>query len=268
MIRTLLAFIVRDLRREVSYRLSFLLQLISFLPVVIMFYYLSRLVGQSIEGPLGPYGGSYFPFALIGIAVHNYIAVALPSFTNSLRDSQLNGTLEAVLATPVGLHQFLAGSAGYSFCLNALRVLLYICFGSLVFSISFHWAHLPAVLLVLVLTIAAFTGLGIFSASFTLLFKRGDPINWVISLSSWFLGGVYFPVSLLPDWAQKLAELIPITHSLESIRMILIHGTSLGELRRGLLILGLWAVVGLPLSIIGFHLALRRTRVLGTIGHY
>ncbi len=268
MIRTILAFIIRDLRREVSYRFSFFLQVLGFLPVVVMFFYLSQLVGQSISGPLKPYGGSYFPFALIGISVHNYLALAISSFTNSLRDSQLSGTLEAVMATPVGIHQFLIGSSGYCFCLNSLRVLIYLGFGSLVFSIHFHWTHLPAVLLVLLLTIAGFTGLGIFSAGFTLLFKRGDPVNWGINMSSWFLGGVYFPVSLLPGWAQKVAGVIPMTHTLESLRMILINGSRLGEILDHLLVLGLWALVGLPLSIICFHLSLRRTRVLGTMGHY
>jgi ABC-2 type transport system permease protein len=268
MIRTILAFIIRDLRREVSYRFSFFLQVLGFLPIVVMFFYLSRLVGPSISGPLGPYGGSYFPFALIGISVHNYLTLAISSFTRSLRDSQLSGTLEAVMATPVGLHPFLIGSSGYSFCLNSLRVLIYLGFGSLVFSIHFHWARLPSVLLVLLLTIASFTGLGIFSAGFTLLFKRGDPVNWTINMSSWFLGGVYFPVSLLPGWAQKAAAVIPMTHTLESLRMILINGSSLGDVGDHLLVLGLWALVGLPLSIICFRLALRRTRVLGTLGHY
>jgi ABC-2 type transport system ATP-binding protein len=41
-----------------------------------------------------------------------------------------------------------------------------------------------------------------------------------------------------------------------------------GEISNNLLVLGLWALVGLPLSIICFRLALRRTRVLGTMGHY
>lgn len=268
MMRTILAFIIRDLRREVSYRFSFFLQMLGFLPIVVMFFFLSRLVGQSISGPLGPYGGSYFPFVLIGISVHNYLSIAISSFTSSLRDSQLSGTLEAVMATPVGLHQFLIGSSGYCFCLNSLRVLIYLGFGSLVFSLHFHWTRLPAVLIVLLLTIASFTGLGILAAGFTLLFKRGDPVNWTISMSSWFFGGVYFPVSLLPGWAQKLAGLIPMTHTLEALRMILINGSSLVEVGDHLLVLGLWALVGLPLSIICFHLALKRTRVLGTMGHY
>ncbi len=43
---------------------------------------------------------------------------------------------------------------------------------------------------------------------------------------------------------------------------------SLGEISNNLLVLGLWALVGLTLSIICFRLALRRTRVLGTMGHY
>jgi len=88
------AFLWRDLLSEVSYKLSFLLQLLGIFPVVIMFFFLSRLVGNTISGPLAPYGGSYFPFVLIGISVQNYLTMSLSTFSSRLRESQLSGTLE------------------------------------------------------------------------------------------------------------------------------------------------------------------------------
>ena len=183
------AFLRRDILNEISYKLSFLLQLLGIFPVVLMFFFLSRLVGSTISGPLQPYGGSYFPFVLIGLAVQNYLTLSLSRFSGSLRESQLSGTLEAVLATPVRLPSFLIGSTAYSFVFNALRIFLYLAVGSLLFDVHFNWARLPAALGVICLTIAAFSSLGIFSAGFIMLFKRGDPINWGFNVISWLLGG-------------------------------------------------------------------------------
>lgn len=264
----LLAFLRRDILNEISYKLSFFLQLLGIFPVVLMFFFLSRLVGTTISGPLEPYGGSYFPFVLIGIAVQNYLTLSLSRFSGSLRESQLSGTLEAVLVTPVRLPSFLIGSTAYSFVFNALRILIYLAVGSLLFHVHFNWARLPAALGVIGLTIAAFSCLGIFSASFIMLFKRGDPINWGFNVISWLLGGVYYPVNILPLWLQKVAYVIPMTHSLEALRLILLTNHRLPILWDHLLVLGLWGAIGLPVSLLCFRYALNRARIQGTLGHY
>ena len=264
----LLAFLRRDILNEISYKLSFFLQLLGIFPVVLMFFFLSRLVGTTISGPLEPYGGSYFPFVLIGIAVQNYLTLSLSRFSGSLRESQLSGTLEAVLVTPVRLPSFLVGSTAYSFVFNALRIFIYLAVGSLLFHVHFNWARLPTALGVIGLTIAAFSCLGIFSASFIMLFKRGDPINWGFNVISWLLGGVYYPVNILPLWLQKVAYVIPMTHSLEALRLILLTDHRLSILWDHLLVLGLWGAIGLPVSLLCFRYALNRARIQGTLGHY
>lgn len=266
--KVLLAFLWRDILNEISYRLSFFLQLLGIFPVVLMFFFLSRLVGSTISGPLQPYGGNYFPFVLIGIAVQNYLTVSLSRFSGNLRESQLSGTLEAVLVTPVRLPSFLMGSTAYSFVLNALRIFIYLAVGSLLFHVHFNWARLPVALGVIGLTIAAFSSLGIFSAAFIMLFKRGDPINWGFNVVSWLLGGVYYPVNILPSWLQKVAYIIPMTHSLEALRLILLTEHRLSMLWDHLLVLGLWGAIGLPVSLFCFRYALNRARMQGTLGHY
>ena len=262
------AFLRRDLLNELSYKLSFLLQLLGIFPVVLMFFFLSRLVGSTISGPLQPYGGSYFPFVLIGIAVQNYLTLSLSKFSGNLRESQLSGTLEAVLATPVSLPSFLIGSTVYSFVFNALRIFIYLAIGALLLHADFNWSRLPAALGVISLTIAAFSSLGIFSAGFIMLFKRGDPVNWGFNVISWLLGGVYYPVSILPLWLQKVASIIPMTHSLEALRLILLTEKGFSHIWNHLLVLGLWGAIGLPVSLFCFRYALNRARMQGTLGHY
>ncbi|MEW6442402.1 MAG: ABC transporter permease [bacterium] len=266
--RALWAFARRDILNETSYRLSFFLQLLGILPATLMFFFLSRLVGDALSGPLDAYGGSYFPFVLVGIAVDRYLAVSLTSFSRSLRESQLTGTLEAVLATPVSVSALLAGSSLYAFGFNSLRVLLYLGVGSALFGVALHWARLPWILLVLALTAAAFSSLGILAASFTIFFKRGDPLNWTFSIASWLLGGVYYPLSVLPDGLQQAAQIIPLTHSLEALRRILLGGAELSRIGPQLLALSVWSAVGIPLSVLCFRFALRRARANGTLGHY
>ena len=267
-LRTLWAFLWRDILNEMSYRLAFFLELFGILPAVLMFFFLSKLFGDMISGPLSEYGGKYFPFVLIGIAAQNYLSLSLHSFASSIRESQVSGTLEAVLTAPVPLSIFLLGSSLYPFVLNSLRIMIYLVVGSLFFGAGLDWRQWPALLLVLTLTVTAVSGLGILSASFTVLFKKGDPLNWVFSVGSWLLGGVYYPVSVLPEWLQRISGLIPMTHTLESLRLILLSHRGLEAVAGHLFALGLWSLIILPLSLASFRYALNQARAKGNLGHY
>lgn len=268
MIRTIGAFLRRDLRIEMSYSLSFLLQIVGIFPLVLMFYFLSGLFGGALLNPLKAYGGSYFPFVLIGVAVQNYFTSALSSFAGGIREAQLSGTLEAVFSTPVRIPVFLVGSALYAFVLNSIKILVYLIIGSLIAGMVFNLYNLPGTLLVIILSIMAFSGMGIFSASFIILFKKGDPLNWFFSVVSWLLGGVYYPVSVLPEWLQRISFFIPMTHSLEALRVLLLSQGNLASVSNHLIGLIIWALVGLPASYFCFHYALKRARITGSLGHY
>ena len=61
-----LAFIKRDFSQEVSYRMSFIMQLGGIIFSVAIFYFMSRLFGTSVAPQLQDYGGDYFSFVLIG----------------------------------------------------------------------------------------------------------------------------------------------------------------------------------------------------------
>lgn len=266
--RILWSFLWRDIQNEVSYSLSFVLQLFSIFPIVFLFFYLSQLFGNTVPTLLQAYGGRYFPFVLVGIALQNYFSMGLSSFSGNIREAQLSGTLEAMLAAPVPLPVFLLGSILYPFAFNALRVLLYLAAGSLISDGGLCWNRLPSACVVLLLGMAAFSSMGLLSAAFIILFKKGDPLNWIFSVSAWLLGGVYYPVEVLPGWLQETAQWIPMTHALEALRHILLTGESLSSAGPHLAKLGLWAVIGLPAGYLFFRFAVDRARVNGSLGHY
>ncbi len=270
---TLWTFFRRDFLIETSYRFAFALSILSMLPQLLMFYFVAKMVDSSLTSSLVPYGGGYFPFVLVGISLQRYLNLSLSSFSNSLRQSQLTGTLEAMLATPIKAPMFLLGSTLYSFWFNSMRILLWLIVGALLFGAKLNWVQLPLALPVFLLTILAFSSLGIFSASFIVFFKKGDPVQAFAPMASYLLGGVYFPVSLLPPWLQKLALLVPTTSSLEALRnMLLSNGAEASGVMAAallpLLVLTIWTAIMLPLSLLCFQLALNRARAKGTLGHY
>jgi ABC-2 type transport system permease protein len=116
--------------------------------------------------------------------------------------------------------------------------------------------------------VITFASLGIMAAGVIMVIKRGDPITSIISYFALLLGGIYYPIEVLPDWLQAIARLLPITHAINAMRAALLNGAGLAELRSSLLILGGFAVVLTPLALIVFRAAVEKAKSEGTLTHY
>lgn len=265
-----LAFLKKDYLMEVSYRFSFVMQFASIFFSVVMFYFVAELVADAprIKESLASYGGSYFAFVLIGIAFSNFLGVGLGSFSSSIRTEQMLGTLEAMLVTPTRLSTIVLSSSQWSFAFTSLRVGVYLLLGVLFFGVSLGSANIMPALVALVLTVVAFSSLGIISAGFIMIFKRGDPVAWILTTSSTLLGGVYYPITILPDWLQAASWFFPITYSLRAIRMSLLTGAGFGEVGGDLLALVIFSAITLPISLMVFRYAVRRAKIDGSLSHY
>ena len=145
--------------------------------------------------------------------------------------------------------------------------MVYLGWGAILFGFPLASANWISVIAVIITTLLAFSALGIFSASFLMLFKRGNPGKWLIVGISSIVGGMLFPVTILPDWLQVLAHLNPVTYAMDAMRAALLDGANLATIARPLLILAVSALILLPIAMTAFGWALRRTKMNGTLTH-
>ncbi len=266
-LRRIAAFFRRDLLTLASYRLATLLQVGGVLVSVALFYFMAQLFGAAVLPTLRQYGGDYFAFVLLGIAFAGYQTAGLSSFAQAIRSGQVLGTLEAMLATPTRLGTILLASSLGTFLGASVQVLLYLLIGGL-FGATFPQGNVGTALLALLLSILAFSGLGILSAGFILVTKRGDPLQMLLNTASFLLAGVYYPLEVLPAWLQRIALLLPMTHALRAMRLALLQGAGPAQVAPELLTLGLLASILLPGSMLAFRLALRRARTEGSLTQF
>ena len=266
-LRQLWLFFWRDLSIARTYRAVFVLEAVEALFGAAMFYYVARFVDTPELQHALPQGGSYFAFSLVGFVFLDYLNAALDTFDQSLEEARDSGTLEHLLVTQTSLPVFLAGSAIYPFVATTMRIVVYVAWGAAFFGFPLRAANWLAVLTVLLATLLAFSGLGILSASYLLLFKKGNPAKWFFLGVSSVTAGMLFPVNILPDWLQFVARLNPVTYALDAMRASLLGGTGVASLWRPLAVLLLFAAVLLPLSMSVFAWSLRRTKITGTLTH-
>lgn len=268
MLRVLLGFLKRDFLLHFSYKFSILSNVVTVLTFAGTFYYIGRLFGDFSVGPLKPFGGDYFSYVLVGIAISNFVGGSLGTLSIQLRQEQLMGTLEAIFSTPISAGLVLFAMNFWNFLLALLDLVIYIVAGVFVFGISFNQVDWLSFLLVLFLTVITFMGLGTVAACVTLIFKAGHSLAGNLNVVSDFAGGVYFPVSVLPWFLKGVAYLIPTTYAIAAAnKSIYLHASPL-EIQKELFILSLFAGGLSILGLYSFRLAIRKAKQYGNLTHY
>lgn len=258
------AFVVRDVKAELSYRLSILLQVGGLLWMLVVFWFAARLVGSGVPA-LQPYGGDYFSFVLLGYAPLEFLRVGVMGFSGSIREAQAHGTLEALLVTRAGIPTIVFGSVTYLYLRALVRATLLLSVAVFAGSWS-STLDLPAALVFLALSIPCFGAIGILSASFVMVFKKGDPISLLFLGTSTLFAGLLFPTSLLGP-LEVVSKVLPLTFAMEGVRMAA-RGHSIAELWREAAVLAGFCAVLLPLAAWSFRAAVAKARRDGTVTHY
>jgi ABC-2 type transport system permease protein len=259
------AFVARDFQLAISYRLEFFLRIMTILIVVTTFYFISQIfIGSGTQfsqwrDPLAAW--------ITGLAVLNYFMTGFSSLANAIRSEQMQGTLESVLLSPISVPTVVIASSAWDLVLATFHSSLYLFFGWLFFGVHFRGSFLVA-LLFLVLTTLVLACLGILSASFAMVFKRGDPFAILLGTGSALFSGVFFPTQLLGTGFGAISRLLPPTYGLDGIRRVLIEGQGLAEVRDPLMILFAYLAVLLPFSLWVFARAVRRAKREGSLIQY
>ncbi|MEP7359726.1 MAG: ABC transporter permease, partial [Anaerolineales bacterium] len=101
-----------------------------------------------------------------------------------------------------------------------------------------------------------------------LMFKRAEPLSWLVDVTLFMLAGVYFPVQVIPWGLRVFAYALPLSYSLEALRFALMRGATLAELWPYAAVLAGFSVILLPLGLWGFRRSIDSVRRGGGLGHY
>jgi len=110
--------------------------------------------------------------------------------------------------------------------------------------------------------------LGTISCSILVVVKKGDPANWAFSSLGAILAGMMFPVSVLPDWMQKISFCLPLTHSLEAARQSLLTGAGFSKIAVNLWALVIFIIVLIPLTILVNSICMKIAKKKGAFSTY
>lgn len=267
-LRLMWSFVRRDAVIAMSYRTAFLAPLLYVFIVVPVIHFLGQVFAGADAQVLGAYStGGYFAFFLLGMAFQDYVTLSMSSFLSGIREHQLMGTMEIVMLSPTPVPLILLFSSIWGYLFMSLRFGLYLLLG-LAFGLDLSGANMLSFILLALTAIVSFAALGILGAAATLIIKQGASITAFLTAATLALGGVAYPLSVLPEWLQTVALLLPFTHALSGVRKALLLGAPPADLGMELLVLAIFGLALFPVALLAFQLALRRVKVTGTLGQY
>src|SRR6266550_3199860 len=177
---------------------------------------------------------------LVGGVIWAYLWIIFEIVTETVAWERWEGTIEYTFMAPVSRPVHLIGMGVYAVLYGLVRAAL--IFVAVVAFIDIHLprANYPAAVALLAIASVSFIGVGMMTAVLPLISpEKGTQLGFVAQGLMLVVSGVYYPISVLPDWMQWISKISPATYALRGNRDQILHGAGLA-----------WADVW-PLLVIG-----------------
>ena len=194
-----------------------------FLPMLAVSAYV--FVYRAIQAP-----EDFVGFAVMGGAMTAFWLNVLWSMSSQLYWEKEQGNLALYIIAPNQMMAILLGMAMGGMLATALRALVIVFLGSILFNVVFAISSFLQLFLVFMLSMTALYGMGMMMASlFLLLSREAWHLSNLAQEPIYLVSGFYFPISSFPFWIAAGASIIPLTMGLDAMRQLVFKsGPSLG----------------------------------------
>ncbi len=195
-------------------------------------------------------------FLIVGAVLWNFLRLLFFEVADAVAWERWEGTIEYTFMSPVYRLTHLAGQCIYAIVYGFLRSGIVLVSAVLFFDLSLSDANLTTAVAVLTTASLSFLGMGLMAAVFPLLSpEKGARATDIFGTLVLLISGVYYDVSVLPDWLRPLSTFSPGTYALRSIRTALLDNASIADVQGDLIILTISGVIMVPLGLWIFHVA-------------
>jgi ABC-2 type transport system permease protein len=191
---------------------------------------------------------------LIGAVVWAYLGILFEFLMETVAWERWEGTIEYTFMAPLSRAMHLAGQGVFAILYGLLRaIFLFTVCAFLFFDLSMPAAQYFPAFVVLVVASISFLGIGMTMSVLPLISpEKGTQLGFVAQGTLLVVSGVYYPVSVLPEWMQWIAKVSPATYALDGIREAILDGqgmTAMWDELWPLLVIG---VVSIPVGLFVF----------------
>ena len=160
---------------------------------------------------------------------------------NIVKEKEI-GTIEQINVTPIKKYQFILGKL-IPFWIMGMVVfsmgllIAWLLYGIVVVgSIGLLYAFLSVYLL-------AVLGLGLLISTYSSTQQQAMSLSFFCIMIFNLMSGLFTPIESMPEWAQLIAKLNPLSYFIDVMRMVVLKGSGFSDVQGHLLIVFIFALV-------------------------
>lgn len=157
-----------------------------------------------------------------------FVMIEMISVTGVLLEAKRSGVWYRIMATPSSRFQILAGYFLSFFLIGWVQFAVLMLSSSLLFGV--HWGNPVALMAFVSAVLLAVVGLGLFIAGFVKTTEQQAALGNLIVVSTSMLGGVYWPLDVVPNIMQKIAQFVPQKWAMDGFTELIARGGSLADI--------------------------------------
>jgi len=165
---------------------------------------------------------------LVGATIWAFLGIIFEFMTETVAWERWEGTIEYTFMAPLSRLVHLFGQGAFAVLYGLIRAAI------LFFAVAaFLGLHAPdanygAAFTLLALASVSFIGVGIMTSVLPLISpEKGAQLGFVAQGLMLVVSGVYYPVSVMPEWMQWIAKISPATYALRGCRASIVDGAPL-----------------------------------------
>ena len=170
---------------------------------------------------------------------------------NIVKEKEI-GTIEQINVTPVKKYHFILGKLIPFWLLGLIVLTIGLIIARVAYGIlpagSFFTIYVFAGVYLL-----AVLGLGLLISTYAANQQQAMLLSFFIMMICVLLGGLYTSIDSMPLWARWITKFNPVSYFIEVIRMVVLKGSTLADIRYHLLIIFGFAVVLNTWAVINYR---------------
>ncbi len=190
---------------------------------------------------------------LIGAVVWSYLGLLFEIVTETVAWERWEGTIEYTFMAPLSRPAHLLGMGAFAVVYGLLRTILLFGVVSAFLDVHYTNANFASAMVIIAVSSVSFVGIGMMTAVLPLISpEKGTQLGFIAQGLLLVISGVYYPVSVLPQWMQWLSVFSPATYTLEGARKAVLDGAGVAALWGEIWPLLLIGVIAIPAGLAVF----------------
>ncbi len=175
------------------------------------------IFGSLIGSRIGQMGGfSYMEFIVPGLIMMAVITNSYANVSSSFFSAKFQRNVEELLIAPVPNWIIIMGFVGGGVARAVLIGIIVTCVSMFFVDVKIH--NLPIIVVTLLLTASMFSTAGLINAIFAKTFDDVSIIPTFVLTPLTYLGGVFYSLTLLPEFWQWVSKINPIVYMVNGFR--------------------------------------------------